>query len=150
MIDDVQTTHCCGVLQYERLNETPNVAHVIADYVAYEHDVVDHVKSEVRYGAQLLLMDVRDNNGDHYYPHVKQGEKFASYVQRHGLGRVASAPARKNPHSGAYIKVFTWVPSASGIKRWVANEMEKHAPDHHADLTDRIKRASRDRRAWWW
>jgi len=103
---DINRTACCGMQVIDGLDQSSG--RIMKDICKWKYP-------EYGNGGEQAFLVFTDDIEE------KNGERFAKFIKRKGLGELYVTPARLNPNSENKIKVWVWAPHEEKLMDWYKN-----------------------------
>ena len=103
MVGTLHRTSCCGLREYEGLDDLNTAEEALLDM----HEAWDDME-----GAFIIFTDPTCEPG---------GERLCKYITRYRLGKVTKIRAKINPNSNNMLRVYIWAVNITKYDRWIDN-----------------------------
>lgn len=100
---------CCALIELDGLGRYKSVRQLILDLCM---DYADSDDLQVL-GAIVIFTGASSKKRSPNY-----SERVYSFIQLNGLGQVYRTEIVKNPNSGNYVTMYTWVINHEALKAW--------------------------------
>lgn len=111
--------NCCGVREIDGLSDGPSAAQNLKDFLS---DYAEELDKDTPFRYAMFTQAGARRTG--------YGFRFASLIEKKGLGTVISTGFNKNPNSGNPLKVWIWTLNLEALKA----ELKKEGLNLDSDL----------------